>query len=122
MTVCDPSTVVGRREYVVERWEQFARAAYEGYHESGPGALVLRFEEGERVGPPSYQSILDDGMGIPLLDRFVDHYDPEREILVVFVLDEERLEIGWYRSGELGKPTPGQVWRETKARGGPLVH
>ncbi len=101
------------KAFILEQWEDLARAAWMGYQDSGRGLVFVDQRGAEGVLTPIIY-IPASSPGLPR-DYIVDLmrvYDPKTEI-VVLVIHPDGTESG-YRSGGGALPAPPDVYHDWK--------
>ncbi len=83
----DITTPDGRRDYVFTNWPTIAAYAYTGYQKYGRGLLAIECSESGPTDDMKYwHEAAAEEAGV---SAQVAAYDPEREILVVFLFEDE---------------------------------
>jgi len=96
------TTIKGRRKYIQDAWLYIASASYLGYKEHGRGALL--FEFGAEDDEESGLKYMPEGANYGNLEavKFVETYNPESQVVVIFNLRELGTASGIYH----GDPSP----------------
>lgn len=108
MSTPDPGDLLNG--LVNTHWETAARHAWRQYQQRGRGAIVFPVDsEGDesQQTPLQYLTFTDEeaaqNSAFDRLHRFVDDYDPEREVVVAAVLSDDRTVFDVY---EKSPPPP----------------
>jgi hypothetical protein len=98
----DMSTLEGRRQWVFQNWSYWAGYAYEQYKLHGRGALIYRanFDQTE------YALSVED---FPELNQMIKEYNPESQIVVMFLAKTLPRAHGTYQVNDM---TPPQAYQK----------
>ncbi len=88
----DLTTVEGRQQFIIDTWPGTAGLAYAGYKAYNRGAVVFA----HNYNRPMYVPLKGNDYGNPEIVKFVKEYDPEREIVVMFFLNDESVVFDRY--------------------------
>ncbi len=100
----DLKTPNGRQQFILDTWPGTAGLAYAGFKIHDRGAVV--FAPGYNF-PMYVPRLTDYGYNnYPSLDveKAVNHYDPEKEIVVVFFLQDESVVFGRFQNRSMPPP------------------
>jgi len=94
-------TQEGREKFIMDTWPGTAGLAYAGYRSHDRGAVV--FEPGHNY-PLFVPRITDFGLSNfpnPAIEKVVNSYDPEIEIVVIFFLLDSTVVFGTYHNATM---------------------